>query len=46
MLTELLLHRKASPSLCYIINLSKKCKLVYVLCTCIDFITKINRIKV
>ena len=45
MLTELLLHRKASP-LCYIINLSKKSKLVYVLCTCIDFITKKNRIKV
>ena len=46
MLNELLLHRKASPSLCYIINLSKKSKLVYVLCTYIDFITKINRIKV
>ena len=46
MLTELLLHRKASPSLCYIINLSKKFKLVYVLCTCIDFIKKINRIKI
>ena len=40
MLTELL------PSLCYIITLSKKSKLVYVLCSCIDFITKINRIKV
>ena len=46
MLTELLLHLKASPSLCYTINLSKKSKLVYVLCTCIDFVTKINRIKV
>ena len=46
MLTELLLHRKESPSLCYIINSSKKSKLVYVLCTCIDIIAKINRIKV
>ena len=46
MLTKLLLHNKASLSLCYIINLSKKSKLVYVLCICIDFITKINRIKV
>ena len=46
MLTKLLLHHKASLSLCHVINLSKKSKLVYVLCTCIDFITKINRIKV
>ena len=33
MLTKLLLHHKASLSLCYRINLSKKSKLVYVLCT-------------